>query len=165
MDIQKWKWFVQFPQMLLIGLLLQGPKNLNEQRWFNIFRESSFVKCLSIDKGLFMLNKKACWDIRVTVLIGKGKKIFLESPFAPSWSSRCWWIIFCVLREPLDKLGCSTTAASKPSQKEKGGRMAVLAKCLLCSVFQSNAQCLSDLAISRFLTQETCLAGSGWLCI
>lgn len=60
MDIQKWKWFVQFPQMLLLGLLVQGPENLNEQRWFNIFRESSFVKCLSIDKGLFMLNKKAC---------------------------------------------------------------------------------------------------------
>lgn len=58
MNIQKWQWFVQFPQRLLLGLLLQGPQNLNEQRWFNIFSESSFVKWFSIDKGLFMLNER-----------------------------------------------------------------------------------------------------------
>lgn len=83
MNIQKWKWFVQFSQRLLLGLLLQGPQNLNEQRWFNIFRESSFVKWFSIDKGLFMLNGKACWDIRVTILIWKGmkaRKHFLRVP-------------------------------------------------------------------------------------
>jgi hypothetical protein len=43
---------LQFPQMLLVRLALQSPKNLNEQRWFNMFRESSFVKWFCIDKGL-----------------------------------------------------------------------------------------------------------------
>lgn len=71
MNIQKWKWFVQFPQRLLLGLLLQGPPNLNEQRWFNIFRECSFVKWFSIDKGLFMLKGRPAETSELLFWFGK----------------------------------------------------------------------------------------------
>jgi hypothetical protein len=74
MKVQKRKWFVQCTQTRLLGLLLKVSGDLNKWRWFNIFRESFFVKWLSIDKGLFMLNDGACWDLRVSILTLKEVK-------------------------------------------------------------------------------------------